>query len=111
MDESVVLGIGSLAGLLCGLERGSEEDRSGTYFQLYLLGAVGHAGRFHVYIGRKTKSLCNCGIGLHLVRGVLGRKETLSLPVLRLTSLGKSLPQNRDFLLDGEKYLPIFVLE
>ena len=108
--EPVVSGSDSFVGLLCGLERGTKENRCAAYFQLYLPESAGHLGSFHTDSGRRTDLMFGSGCCLHSVWRVLGgKKEMKHTDAGR--SLGKSLHRNRDFLLDREKYLPNFVSE
>ena len=110
MVEPVVSGPDSFVGLLCGLERGTKENRCAAYFQLYLSESAGHLGSFHTDSGRRTDLMFGSGGSLHSVWCVLGgKKEMKHTDAGR--SLGKSLHRNRDFLLDREKYLPNFVSE
>ena len=84
--------------------------RCAAYFQLYLPESAGHLGSFHTDSGRRTDLMFGSGCCLHSVWRVLGgEKEMKHTDAGR--SLGKSLPRNRDFLLDREKYLPNFVSE
>lgn len=104
------LALDSFVGLLCGLERGTKENRCAAYFQLYLPESAGHLGSFHTDSGRRTDLMFGSGCCLHSVWRVLGgKKEMKHTDAGR--SLGKSLHRNRDFLLDREKYLPNFVSE
>ena len=110
MVEPVVSGSVSFVGLRCGLERGTKENRGAAYFQLYLSESAGHFGSFHADFGRRTDLMFGSRCCLYSVWCVLGgKKEMKHTDAGR--SLGKSLPRNRDFLLDREKYLPNFVSE
>lgn len=101
MVEPVVSGSDSFVGLLCGLERGTKENRGAAYFQLYLSESAGHFGSFHADFGRRTDLMFGSRCCLYSVWCVLGgKKEMKHTDAGR--SLGKSLPRNRDFCLIGK---------
>ena len=69
------LALYSFVGLLCGLERGTKENRGAAYFQLYLPESAGHLGSFHTDSGRRTDLMFGSGCSLHSVWRVLGGKR------------------------------------
>lgn len=84
--EPVVSGPDSFVGLLCGLERGTKENRSAAYFQLYLPESVGYLGSFHADSGRRTDLMFGSGRCLHSVWRVLGGEKEM-----KRTDAGRSL--------------------